>query len=174
MLPDLEGTKLCELIRKKIFCPIIFIGCINEKYMLKAFIAGGDDYIRKPFSADELVARVKANLRRVKYDVLVNNSSGEKLKFNDLTIDLKKNIVINHNKEVHLTPLEFDILLFMVSNPNTILSYSDIYNNVWKAENNIDNRTVMVHVSNLRKKLKNCNNEKYIKTIKKRGYKFCC
>lgn len=173
MLPDFDGTFLCQKIRQYIYCPIIFISCIDdEDYIINALNLGGDDYIRKPFNPKELVARVKSNLRRVIYDQNINILNNKKLSIKDLTIDVEKYTVINKNKEISLSPIEFNILLFMINNPDKILSYSEIYENVWKCKSLGDIRTVMVHVSNLRKKIEDNSSEKYIKTVKKKGYIF--
>ncbi|WP_066496719.1 response regulator transcription factor [Abyssisolibacter fermentans] len=173
ILPDYEGTKLCENIRQNIYCPIIFISCIDdEEYILKALDIGGDDYIRKPFNSNELLARVKANLRRVNYDQCLNKLQDEKIHINNLTIDINNHIVLKNNKKIYFSPIEFNILLFMVNHPNKILSYSEIYEHVWENDSIGDTRTVMVHVSKLRKKLEEDTQDKYIETVKKMGYKF--
>jgi len=172
MLPDYDGTTLCKKIREEIYCPIIFISCNDdEDVILNALYAGGDDYIKKPFNYKELLARVNANMRRVQYDMDPEMNSG-KLFIGELTIDIEKHTVLKNNKEVILSPIEFDILLFMARNINIVLSYSEIYESVWKTESIGDTRTVMVHVSNLRKKIQNGGEIEYIKTIKKVGYKF--
>ncbi|QZY54105.1 response regulator transcription factor [Crassaminicella profunda] len=173
MLPDFDGTILCQKIRQYLFCPIIFISCIDdEDHILNALNLGGDDYIRKPFNPKELVARVKSNLRRVAYEQNKNTLNNKKLTIKDLTIDIEKCTVLNKNKEIPLSPIEFDILLFMINYPNKILSYSEIYEHVWKCKSLGDIRTVMVHVSNLRKKIEASGCIKYIKTIKRKGYMF--
>ncbi|MCM1988359.1 response regulator transcription factor [Oceanirhabdus seepicola] len=173
MLPDIQGTTLCQEIRQYIYCPIIFISCIDEEeYILNALHMGGDDYIRKPFNPKELVARVKSNLRRVEYDQTPQITNNKQLFAKDLVIDVEKFTVIKNTKEILLSPLEFDILLFMVHNPNKTLSYSEIYTHVWKSDCLGDTRTLMVHVSNLRKKIEANSTTKYIQTVKKKGYIF--
>lgn len=171
MLPDFNGTTLCQQIRQYIYCPILFISCIDdEEYILNALHMGGDDYIRKPFNPKELVARVKSNLRRIEYDQNPKIHDNKKVVFKNLVIDMEKYIISKCNKEILLSPIEFDILLFMINNTNKILSYSEIYKHVWNSESLGDTRTVMVHVSNLRKKIEGNDKIKYIKTIKKKGY----
>jgi DNA-binding response OmpR family regulator len=173
MLPDIDGRSLCQKIRQYIYCPILFISCIDdEEYILNALHMGGDDYIRKPFNPKELAARVESNLRRVEYDQNLQMTNNKQLLVNDLIIDIEKHIVLKNTNEIMLCPLEFDILLFMVNNSNKTLSYSEIYKNVWKSDSLGDIRTVMVHVSNLRKKIENNSEIKYIKTLKKKGYVF--
>lgn len=173
MLPDIEGTTVCKRIRESIYCPIIFISCNDdEDTIIKALHAGGDDYIKKPFNYKELVARVKSNLRRVWYDNSTGVLDSTKLIVKELTIDVESHTVLKNNKEIILSPIEFDILLYMVKNANKVLSYSEIYESVWHTESIGDTRTVMVHVSNLRKKIQNSGKIKYFITIKKVGYKF--
>lgn len=173
ILPDYEGTKLCENIRQHMYCPIIFISCIDDaEYILKALDIGGDDYIRKPFNSNELLARVNANLRRVKYDQSITTSTNNILHINDLTVDINNHMILQNKKEIYLSPIEFNILLFMINHPNKVLSYDEIYESVWESDSVGDTRTVMVHISKLRKKLGNNTHNKCIQTIKKLGYKF--
>lgn len=172
MLPGLDGIQLCEKIRDLLYCPILFISSLDEKSnMIKALDAGGDDYITKPFNAKELVARVKANLRRVHYDKCSNKNDSEKKSYKHLILDTRNHLLIHHDQQIYLSPIEFDILMFMIENPNRILTYSEIYENVWNEKSLEDIRTVMVHVSNIRKKISS-ETQPYIKTIKKVGYKF--
>mgnify|MGYP000026500422 CR=1 FL=1 len=173
VLPDYEGTKLCEQIRQNIYCPIIFISCIDdEDYILKALDIGGDDYIRKPFNLNELLARIKANLRRMNYNKFINKPKNNVIHINNLTVDINNHIVFKNNAKIYLSPIEFNILLFMVNNSNNVLSCSQIYEYVWESDSIGDTRTVMVHVSKLRKKLEDGSDDKYIETVKKLGYKF--
>lgn len=174
MLPDFDGTRLCEQIRKALFCPIIFISCIDEEeYILRALKLGGDDYITKPFNLKELVARVEVNLRRIQYDKKLQNNNTGKIIINDLVIDDENHVIIINNKDIYLSPIEFAILKYMINNPDRVLTYTEIYENIWHEKSIGDTRTVMVHVSNLRKKIQSGTNSfKHIKTIKKMGYKW--
>lgn len=173
LLPDLEGTSLCKAIRKNHYCPIMFISCIDDEgYILKAFELGGDDYIKKPFNTKELVARVKANLRRVQYDKADKEKKPTLFTLDSLTFDYTNHVIEKDEDKVYLSPTEFDILVYMINNPDKILSYSDIYKNIWNTDSFGDTRTVMVHVSNLRKKLEHISGKSYIQTVKKMGYKF--
>ncbi len=174
MLPDFDGTRLCEEIRKVLYCPIIFISCVDEEeYILRALKLGGDDYITKPFNSKELIARVEANLRRIQYDRKLPQKSTKKIILNDLVIDDENHVIVIDNKDIYLSPIEFSILKYMINNPSRVLTYTELYENVWNQKSIGDTRTVMVHVSNLRKKLQSsANSPKYIKTIKKMGYKF--
>lgn len=173
MLPDLDGTHLCEQIRSYCSCPILFISCIDdEEQILHALQIGGDDYIRKPFYPKELVARVATNLRRVELEHNTEKLPSTQISIRDLMIDLKSYMVYKNHQEIVLSPIEFEILWYMIKHPHKVLHCSEIYEHVWRNESLGDTRTVMVHVSNLRKKLEETNIKKYIKTVKKRGYIF--
>lgn len=174
MLPDIEGIALCERIRKEFFCPLIFISCIDEdSSILKAFKKGGDDYLIKPFNYDELIARIEANLRRVNIERYLNFKKNEVISFAEYKIDINNHTLSKDNNLIHLSPIEFDILTYLINNPNKVLSYGDIYKAIWKDDSLNDNRTVMVHVCNLRKKIEdNQAKPRYIKTVRKYGYIF--
>ncbi|WP_054875936.1 response regulator transcription factor [Oxobacter pfennigii] len=173
ILPDFDGTDLCEQIRLSLSCPVLFISCMDdEQHILHALRIGGDDYIRKPFYPNELVARVETNLRRTASERKNAPAHSDELSVRDLVIDLKKYVVYKNYREIILPPIEFEILLYMFQRPNRVLPYEEIYEHVWHNESLGDTRTVMVHVSNLRKKLEDRATDKYIKTIKKRGYMF--
>lgn len=172
MLPDLDGTGLCEQIRLSLTCPILFISCMDdEEHILQALHAGGDDYIRKPFYPKELVARVETNLRRVKLERGAGTVPTQ-IRIRDLVIDKKKYAVYKNGQEIVLSPIEFEILLYMIEHSHKTLHYAEIYKHVWQNDSLGDTRTVMVHVSKLRKKLEENDIEKYIKTVNRRGYLF--
>jgi DNA-binding response OmpR family regulator len=173
-LPDRDGFFVCKSIRSHSLSPILFIsGNDDRSNIIKALNSGGDDYIIKPFDFDELDARIEANMRRV--DISNSKSSSDKgklLKFKTFTLDLESQTIIKNEKEIlPLSPLEFSILTYMIKNPYIILSYEDIYSNVWEEDSLGDFRTVMVHVSNLRKKIKHPT-QPYILTLRKKGYIF--
>lgn len=173
MLPDVNGVDLCFEIRKKYNAPILFLSCKEEEMdKIIALSVGGDDYITKPFLPGELIARVKANLRRSEiteapqkeqiYEVpgmVINNTLRE------VTVD---------GREVNLTTKEFDILLLLVKNPRRIYSAEQLFEYAWKEESlKSDKNTIMVYISNLRKKIDNNESgRKYILSIRNLGYKF--
>ena len=173
MLPDQSGTELCLHIRKTRSCPILFVSCLDEEeQVLRALTVGGDDYIRKPFYPKELVARVRAMLRRVELERRTLNTAAAELSTGDFVVNMEKKIIYKHQQELPLSPIEFDILLYMLKHPCKPISCEELYQQVWQSESLGDIRTVMVHVSNLRKKLEKNDTRKYIKTMKKRGYVF--
>lgn len=174
MLPGLDGIEVCQEIRRELLAPIIFLSCKNDPIDKSiALSAGGDDYMSKPFEPIELLARVKAHLRRSR----ISQSSQEKkklLRFPGLTIDASSLSVIANGKNINLSPKEFKLLFLLAERPHTVLSSEFLYESLWGVESHGDNRTVMVHISNIRKKIeRNPANPLYLITVKGAGYKFC-
>jgi len=152
MMSGMSGYKFAELLRqRKIKTPIIFLTAKDtENDMLTGFSVGGDDYISKPFSIKEVVARVKAVLRRS--EQLVEKPKS-KLVFNDLRIDLElKELIVGDNK-IPLTKTEFELIVLLSENPERIFSRNEIIDRVWKETPYITERTVDVHITRLRKKM---------------------
>lgn len=173
LLPDMNGLELCKEIRKTSISPIIFLSCKNEESdKIIGLDVGGDDYITKPFSPRELMARIKANLRR---NELLNIKTPNKkiLHYNDLKIYVEKHEVLINSNQVKLSAKEFDLLLLLAQNPGQVFSMEQLFDKVWKLNNIGDTRTIMVHISNIRKKIEtNPSNPEYLLTIKGAGYKF--
>lgn len=173
MMPDIDGFSLCSKIREKYNFPIIFVTAkIEDIDKISGLTLGADDYVTKPFQPLELVARVKAQLRRYKkYDNQVENTN---------IIDFR-NIIINNDthecylndKLLNLTPIEFAILWHLCKNRGLVVKTEDLFMEVWKAKYfEKDNNTIMVHIRHLREKMQDTNkNSKYIKTIWGVGYK---
>lgn len=175
MLPDIEGTELCLTFRKLTDCPIIFVSCkSNEIDKVIALGAGGDDYITKPFSGLELVARVKAHLRRNRILDIKNESSNPIIEYQDISINPNTYEVFCNNQPISLCAKEFEILYLLMKNNKRIYTVEQIYEIVWK-ENYLegDSRTIIVYISNIRKKIEpDPSNPKYILTVRGVGYKF--
>ncbi|MDR0507625.1 MAG: response regulator transcription factor [Dysgonamonadaceae bacterium] len=155
MMGEISGFRTAEKMRKdNIQTPIIFLTAKGtENDMLTGFSVGADDYIYKPFSIKELIARVKAILRRGNFVPSISQQQEE------ITIgDMKLNLVSKHlevkGKDIPLTKKEFDILTFLVQQPQRVFKRDEILQNVWKDESYVLERTVDVHVARLRKKLK--------------------
>lgn len=174
MLPDISGVDLCLLIRQKSQCPVLFLSCKSEEIdKIVALSAGGDDYITKPFLSGELIARVKAHLRRNR----ILASSEKRIRtfeYEGLYIDLDQHQVFLDGVEVNLTPKEFDILAILAENPKRVYSMDQLFEMVWKTDSlEGDSRTLMVYISNIRKKIEpEQRGIKYILNVRGVGYKF--
>lgn len=173
MLPDCSGIELCRSIRQSHSCPVLFISCIDDPdQVLTALTIGGDSYIRKPFYPKELVAQVTAMIRRVELERHLAKLQPAIIKVRDLIIDKASGIIYKGDQEILLSPIELKILLYMLEHPNRTVSCNELYERIWQNDSLGDIRTVMVHISNLRKKLERDGSIQYIKTEKKRGYTF--
>lgn len=173
MMPQMDGIEACMKIRKEKNMPIIMISAKSEDMdKIHGLIAGADDYITKPFNPLELIARVKAQLRRYqKYNTQANISKS-RIEIGDLLIDTDTRQVWVGREEIRLTPKEFDILELLARNKGITLSIRKIYEMVWKEEFFKADNTVTVHITNLREKIEaNPKNPIYIKTIWGVGYK---
>jgi len=151
MMGGMSGYRFAEEIRKKgNHIPIIFLTAKDtENDMLTGFSVGGDDYISKPFSIKEVIARVKAVLKRQK------SNDADKLVFNDLTIDVHTKEVFINSKKIELTKTEYKLLVFLINNSNRVISRDEMIDTIWKETPFITERTVDVHITRLRKKLEN-------------------
>lgn len=174
MMPEIDGVELCLEIRKKYQMPIIFLSCKSEEIdKIISLSVGGDDYITKPFLPGELIARVKAHLRRLRISSVAEEPE-ELISMPGLSVNLTSREVFVDGKPVSLTAKEFDILKVLLRNPKRIFSMDQLFEMVWQTESlGGDARTIMVYISNLRKKIEsNPNNPKYILSIRGVGYKF--
>lgn len=174
MLPDFSGVDLCLELRRKTKCPILFLSCKSEEIdKIIALSAGGDDYITKPFQSGELIARVKAHIRRNRILASVPKQVRH-YQYEGLSIDLDLHQVFLDGVEINLTPKEFDILAILIENPKRVFSIEQLFEMVWKTESlDGDSRTIMVYISNIRKKIEPEHREvKYIINVRGVGYKF--
>lgn len=170
MMPKIDGWSVCREIRKKSNIPIIMLTARGEEYdRLFGFELGVDDYMVKPFSPKELMARLKVILRRSK-DSLRTETNHEKIIFEGLNIDMSSRNVSLDGQQVKLTPKEYELLIYLVTNPNRAFSRQQILNGVWGYDYYGDDRTVDTHIKMLRESLKEY--RKYIVTVWKTGYKF--
>lgn len=177
MMPGLSGLRVCEEIRKTSSVPILFLTAkAQESDKLIGLTAGGDDYLTKPFSYTELVARVKALLRRYCVyrgktdDATINRDNIMTLQ--DINLSLSGNQVWVCGKEVDLTDIEYRILRLLMEHPQRIFSAENIYESVWN-EPYYSNGVIMVHIRKLRTKIEpDPQNPKYIKTVWGKGYRF--
>ena len=173
MMADMDGITLCMEIRKKSNLPIIMLSAKDQDMdKVLGLTAGADDYLAKPFNPIELVARVKAQLRRSKE---FNHSVAKNvLEYMDLSMNLETHRVFLNAKEIFLTPKEFAILELLWKNKGNVFSTEHIYNTLWSEEEAYDtNNVVMVNIRNLRSKIESdVKNPRYIKTVWGVGYKF--
>lgn len=171
MLPYVDGMEVLRQIRTVNNAPVIILSAkAEETDRIIGLGMGADDYVVKPFSTRELTARVKAQLRRYVY----YNEDKQKLilQHGELKLDASNYKVFKQNKELNLTPKEFELLKFFLSNPDRVFTKAQIFNNVWEDDYVNDDNTVMVHVKRLRNKIEdNPNDPKYILTVWGIGYK---
>ncbi len=179
MMPGLSGLQVCEKMRKTSNVPILFLTAkAQESDKLIGLMAGGDDYLPKPFSYAELLGRVKALLRR--YNIYMGRTpdhAKEKdscLEINGIRIHQSFNEVFVNGIEKEMSDIEYHILLLMMQHPRKIFSAQNLYESVWEEPYFYScNSTVMVHIRKLRVKIEDDpKNPKYIKTIWGKGYKF--
>lgn len=174
MLPGKDGFEICKAIRKEKNIPIIMVSAKRDDIdKIRGLGLGADDYITKPFSPSELVARVKAHLAR--YDRLVASTvpQNDVLEIRGLKIDKTARRVFVNNEEKVFTTKEFDLLLFLASNPNKVFSKDELFRNIWDMELIGDIATVTVHIKKIREKIEyDTSKPQYIETIWGVGYRF--
>lgn len=173
MLPGIDGYELCKILRRKTDTseiPIILITAKNEEIdKILGLEIGADDYITKPFSVRELIARVKAVLRRVEKKEKGENT----IRISDICIEVDKFEVTVDGRKIDLTPKEFELLKLFAQNPGRVFSRDYLLEKIWGYDYLGDTRTVDVHIRHLRQKLGDEQDEpKYIKTVRGIGYKF--
>lgn len=164
MMPKIDGFTVAKEIRKKQSVPIIMLSARSEEYdKLYGFDVGIDDYVTKPFSPKELVARIKANLKR-------NTIMNEEISYLGLKIDTLGHNVYVDNKKINLTNKEYELLLYLIKNKNIVLTREQILNNVWNMDYLGEERTIDTHIKTLRNLLGPYKN--LIVTVRGVGYKF--
>ncbi len=171
MLPDISGEDLCRFIRSRSRIPILMLTAkADESSLLSGFRIGADDYLTKPFSPRELMVRVEALLRRSQSDPLAGNLEFDK---GSLQIDFTKRTVFKKGCELHLTPIEFDILEKLTAYPERIFSREDIIGSAMGCDFNGNDRTVDSHIRNLRSKIEDdSKNPRYVLTSRGKGFYF--
>ncbi len=164
MMPNKDGYQACKEIKQGSNVPFIMLSARGEEYdKLIGFDLGIDDYVTKPFSPKELVARVKAILKRT-------NNEDDLLKFEGLVIDDRAHDVYVNDKKINLTPKEYDLLKYLMANKNIALSREQLLTNIWGYDFYGDDRTIDTHVKTLRNNLGEY--RKFIVTVRGMGYKF--
>lgn len=177
MLPKKNGFELCREIRKTSDIPILLVTAKKEDIdKIRGLGLGADDYVVKPFSPAELVARVKAHIGiHARLGQREQGSRQEEcLAFGDLKIYPKAYRVFLKDKEIAMANREFELLLFLASNPNIVFSKETLFERIWGMDALGDSATVMVHVNRIREKLKDPSDDReYIQTVWGAGYRFC-
>ncbi len=172
MMPELDGLMATQRIRERYNLPIIFISAKSEdRDKIQGLHAGADDYITKPFSPDEVIARVKSQLRR--YTLLGGRELGDAVyESGGLSIDTDARVCTVNGREVNLTKSEYNILLFLLKNKGRVFRSDEIYESVWQQEALGSDSVVSVHICHIREKIEaNPKNPEYIKVLWGKGYK---
>lgn len=168
-MPEMDGIEVCKRIRDFISCPILFLTAkIEEQDRINGLMIGGDDYITKPFSIDELGARVIAHLRREE-----RKSSNDKIKFfNDLVISYTERKVFFNEEEISLTKTEFDIVEILSLNKGQIFTKENIYEKLWGFDKDGDSSIITEHIRRIRAKISKYSDRVIIETVWGVGYKW--
>lgn len=176
MLPDMDGYKICREVRSKVDIPIIIVSAKKDEIdKIRGLGIGADDYVTKPFSPQELVARIKSHLSR--YERLMKgntqNIRTKELIFGTLRIEPDTRRVFLTEKEISLTAKEFDLLHFLASNPEIVFNKDYLFEKIWGYDSVGDVATVTVHIRKLREKIEqDPSDPHYIETIWGAGYRF--
>jgi len=172
MLPEMDGWEVCKAIRKTSVVPILILTALNDEIdRILGLELGADDYLTKPFSTRELVAHIKALLRRVEFDAAQNHKNV--IVIDDLKIDMDRRQVFQGNHQLNLRYKEFELLSLLVNNMGEVVTRAEIFDKVWGTEWLGDMRTLDVHIRWLREKLEaDPSNPKYIQTVRSVGYRF--
>lgn len=167
MLPGMNGIDICREIRKESAVPVVMLTAKTDAVdVVLGLESGADDYITKPFKPKELVARIRARLRRT------DETPADVFEVGDLTVDVPQHTVTRGDEEIQLTPLEFDLLVEMARKPNQVHSREELLESVWGYRNASDTRLVNVHVQRLRSKIEHDpENPEIILTVRGVGYK---
>lgn len=167
MLPGMNGVDICRAIRQESMVPIVMLTAKTDTVdVVLGLESGADDYVSKPFKPKELVARIRARLRRT------DEEPSELIEVGDLTIDVPGHLVSRGDEEIQLTPLEFDLLLEMARKPRQVFTREELLEKVWGYRHASDTRLVNVHVQRLRAKIeKDPENPQIVLTVRGVGYK---
>lgn len=173
MLPGVNGFEICKQIRAVKNIPILFVSAKTDEIdKIRGLGLGADDYITKPFSPSELVARVKAHLERFKR-LAGNQAKTNTIFVHGISIDKSARKVHMNGEEIPFTTKEFDLFVFLVMNPNQVFSKEQLYENIWELESAADVSTVTVHIRKIRGKIeRDPAHPKFLETVWGAGYRF--
>lgn len=174
MLPKIDGFEICRQIRSEKNTPILMVSAKKEDIdKIRGLGLGADDFMTKPFSPSELVARVKAHISRFERLTQGNQSKNDKIEIRGLSIDKSSRRVFINEREVVLTTKEFDLLLYLAANPNKVFTKEELFERIWGLDSQGDIPTVTVHIRKIREKIEiDPSNPQYIETIWGVGYRF--
>lgn len=174
MLPGMDGFDICKEIRKEKDIPIIMVSAKKEDIdKIRGLGIGADDYMTKPFSPSELVARVKAHLARYERLLTNNKPENEIIKIRGIKIDKTARRVFVNGEEKSFTTKEFDLLTFLAEHPNHVYTKEELFREIWDMDSIGDIATVTVHIKKIREKIEaDTSNPQYIETIWGVGYRF--
>ena len=174
MLPEMDGFEVCRQIRDKVRVPIVMVTArLDDIDKIRGLGLGADDYITKPFSPSELVARVKAHLARYERLIGSNVQKNDIIEIRGIRIDRSARRVRVNDEEKQFTTKEFDLLTFLAENPNHVFTKDELFSKIWDMESIGDIATVTVHIKKIREKIEfNTAKPQYIETIWGVGYRF--
>jgi DNA-binding response OmpR family regulator len=174
MLPEVDGFEICKQIREKKNTPILMVSAKKDDIdKIRGLGLGADDYVTKPFSPSELVARVKAHLARYERLIGSNLPQNDIVEIRGIRIDKTARRVWVNGEEKQFTTKEFDLLTFLAENPNHVFTKEELFREIWDMESIGDIATVTVHIKKIREKIEmNTNKPQYIETIWGVGYRF--
>lgn len=174
MLPGVDGFEICKKIRETKNTPILMVSAKKEDIdKIRGLGLGADDYVTKPFSPSELVARVKAHLARYERLIGSNMPQNDIIEIRGIKIDKTARRVWVNGEEKQFTTKEFDLLTFLAENPNHVFTKEELFRKIWDMESIGDIATVTVHIKKIREKIEmNTNKPQYIETIWGVGYRF--
>jgi len=172
MLPNRDGFDILKEISDTKEIPILIVSAKSDEiYKIKGLNLGADDYITKPFGMGELVARVNSHIKT--YERFKHGTRKKYIAVGKLSIDKQDRRVCIDNKEVFLTQKEFDLLLFLIENPNRVFSKDELYEKVWGYDSLSDSSTITVHIARIREKIEmNSSEFTFIETVWGAGYRF--
>lgn len=174
MLPKIDGFEICRQIRSEKNTPILMVSAKKEDIdKIRGLGLGADDFMTKPFSPSELVARVKAHISRFERLTQGNQSKNDKVEIRGLSIDKSSRRVFINEREAVLTTKEFDLLVYLAANPNKVFTKEELFERIWGIDSQGDIPTVTVHIRKIREKIEmDPSNPQYIETIWGVGYRF--
>jgi len=173
-LPDIDGIEVIKKIRPLLKSTIIVVSARgHEREKVEALDIGADDYLTKPFSVPELLARIRVSLRRLNNEFQLEMNLQKVFLIGDFKVDIEKRCIYLSNKEIHFTPLEYKIIVLMVKNAGKVLTHKFILKEIWGKFSNNDNQSLRVFMANIRRKIENDPTQpRYIFTEVGVGYRF--